>query len=344
MNTKRYLIITNSDHSGGSKSQKKGSELFHKISVKVDTIQLSSFRATLSAFLFGKQLKMVSINYDSSIKDFIKMKLNKLVLKTRVGKLDHSIVDGLLPISLRDIEILNIGSVVIRSSCKCFSWTSRPQKLNYFAGQIRTAKNWVCASNLEADIWREKLQISQKPVVQYLTPMQLPNHEITLDLGETSPFVLLSVGNIGPRKGVDRFLEKLDSFGKKIKIRILGKGKTLRTDFQNIIVETEYLEINLCQSVKFAVRVFPSYSECFSRAQFEAVLSGDPTLIFTAGSDPEINQFLPKNAVCENIDILSSRVIENIEKFHVLERRDTSNAEAFYKQTQQLAFTQLQKI
>lgn len=339
-----YLVIQRDDLSGGSKSHRMNLEIFndHGFYLKVLTLS-STLNAVRSFFQTSNKLCLISVRNDGSVKDLIKKKINKIIFSHKITGLDRTIVDGALPMTIQDIQKLQIFASVVRSTPKCFAWTSRPQNLLIFAEQLKISNCIVCASRSEAEIWKEKLGTLNKASVQYLTPMKLDNANQLIDFGYTEPFLLLSVGNIGPRKGIQRYLEALERTGKRCKVVVMGKGEIGSKIYKNVDLEVRYADINLCQSVKNAVRVFPSYSECFSRAQFEAVVSGDPCLIAQGGSDPEINQFLDSNYVCGSVEELADKSIALLDTFNTLEQRDTKNAIDFYYDTQAEALKSLKQ-
>lgn len=338
MSVRRYLVIGRADHSGGSMSHQMNMSIFRAQNYETQLFTLSKTVTTLKSYFQRENSKLISLNHDNSFKDFIKMKINYYILKKVVVDLDSTIIDGALPLACEDIAKLKLFASVIRSTPKCFAWTKRPQKLIVFLEQIRASENIICASRSEAEIWKERIDDLHKPVIQYLTPMDLSANSTMLDLGYGEPFLLLPVGNIGPRKGIELFLRLLDERGRRCKVLVLGKGIIPVDEYINLEVEVKHAKINLCNPITNAIRVFPSHSECFSRAQFEGILSGDPCLISRAGSDPEINKFLEPLSVCNNMNDLVDQALNYIQNFENLERRNTENAINFYNTTQAQAF------
>lgn len=339
MDAENYLVIQRADHSGGSKSHRMNLKIFKDHGLDVKVLRLSSSLNVARNLVNSNQgLYLISVANDGSIKDLVKKKINKLIFSYKIGNLDNTIVDGAIPMTIHDIQNLRLLASVVRSTPKCFAWTSRPHNLIKFAEQLKVSSNIICASRSEAEIWKEKIGHSDKPSIQYLTPMNLDNATQSIDLGYSEPFLLLAVGNIGPRKGIQRYLDALERTGKHSTVVVMGEGEIAnKARYRNIDLDLRYADINMCQPIKNAVRVFPSYSECFSRAQFEAVISGDPCLIAQSGSDPDINQFLDPHCVCGSVEELVDKSVALLNDFSTLEKRDTQNAVNFYHKTQAAA-------
>jgi len=339
-----YVRVTNNAAiTGGGLSQ---NTLAKKLSINdCDEIVfvITTFKRVLlglCSLLFKKRQAVFYISTiysDTSLKSRFKQLVNKMIFE-RVIKLflekgrSKWILDCFLPdfvTLLQPIGSAQRGSImsVIRSSPHCFSWVSQPNRLKCFAKQLSMSDAFICASSDVADMWAE-LTMGETPVINLPTPfLENSADKLLIDdfLEDETLNVVMIVGTVGPRKGVNlalRAISKASSTlpGHSITIHIFGSITGWKPDKYSDklgptvnIKEHGFKSLNLSvKPLKKCLFLFASYSECFSRAQMEVVALGSPVLVNRYGLDSKIMKNIPSESVFSNHEDLAEKLVHAV--------------------------------
>ncbi len=343
-------VINNAAITGGGLSQ---SALARKLSIN-DGDEIVFVITTFKRVLLGLFSLLFRSNYtnfyictiysDSSLKGRLKQKANKIVFQ-KIIKLflekgrSKWILDCFLPdfvALLQPIGPAQRGSImsVIRSSPHCFSWVSQPNRLKYFAKQLSMSDAFICASNDVADMWTE-LVMGETPVINLPTPFleSSADKQLIDDFLEDETLnVVMIVGTVGPRKGVNLALRAISEAsstlpGQSITIHIFGSMTGWKPDKYSEklgptinIKEHGFKSLNLSiKPLKKCLFLFGSYSECFSRAQMEIVALGSPILVNRYGLDSRIMKNIPSESVFSNHEELAEKLVHAVTSITALE-------------------------
>ena len=328
--SKIYIRLAGSQKtkSGGLISSGKLTELFYQNDFVICEIYFGSFLSCLLVYLkillrlykFKSTIFLCELRYNNSFKDFIKIALNRYILSSYVNHhkdIKTVIMDGLLPVGYSFFNNFSKVRFVsfIRSSPSCFSFASPNLKIKFFREQLNFSDAFICASREVLLKWREVLNEYKKRCFRISVPISEANKfELNnpLKLADDKLNVVIIVGAIGPRKGVFGFLRSLQhsEVRNKIIVHILGQDRE-KTDLKSFDFDIAIygfsnfdfqLSLEQMSSVKNIIRVFPSYSECYSRVQVEGLISNDPCIFKSASFDSDFLKYTDLSSIAHSHD------------------------------------------
>jgi hypothetical protein len=337
---------------------------FSAVGVCPVSVNILPIRQWVSKFLTGslnlrEHLSLIAADFNDSFYSRIVRFINYRLFKWWINYYSPDtaiILDGLFPISKlpKGREYISF----IRSSPHCFSFSKLDGRLDHFLHQqlIRSSAI-VCASNDAFDSWKSFGGLSEKEVFNVPVPLtkildggdenktDLVGLDIFLGKGDAVLKIIVSGGNLGPRKGLIPLLDQLARLdSKKFEVHLFGSYNQQLTDtcqkYAFSVIFHGYQKLDfLSQSSFNVVRVYPALSECMSRIQLEGIFSGDPCIIYRRGMEPILNDWIGSNKIADCFSDISAYIEEANYDFRL--KNEVSSAITGYKFKFDSEFTRL---